>query len=277
MMKSALTICELPPANLDAQFIICSSCPNCVLKFFPLLSSVLTQGGITPVNQRRLLPLLAAATVLLTTLAQAEPGSKVKHILLISVDGMHALDFSNCSQGIPSANGGEPYCPNLAKLAWHAVNYVSASTSKPSDSFPGLTALITGGTPHSTGTYYDVSYDRSLSPPIKDTAAGVVAGPCPGVIGTQVGFDESIDVDSSRLDGGGGIDPNFLPRDPKHGCAFVYPHNFLRVNTIFEVVKAAGGYTAWSTSIAPTTSYWVPAELAWTISSARKSLPIPCL
>jgi len=199
------------------------------------------------VIERRLLPLLATAALLFATTAQAEPhNSNVKHVLLISVDGMHALDFANCSQGIPSVNGGDPYCPNLAKLAWHAVNYVSASTSKPSDSFPGLTALITGGTPRSTGTYYDVSYDRSLSPPVQTTSAGVAGGPCPAVIGTQVGFDESIDVDSSRLDGGGGINPDFLPRDPRHGCAPVFPHNFLRVNTIFEVVKAAGGYTAWS-------------------------------
>ncbi len=26
----------------------------------------------------------------------------------------------------------------------------------------------------------------------------------------------------------------------------VYPHDFLKVNTLFEVVRAAGGYTAWS-------------------------------
>lgn len=197
--------------------------------------------------QRRLLPLLAAAALLCATAAQAEThNSKIKHVLLISVDGMHALDFANCSQGIAAVNSGDPYCPNLAALAAHAVNYVAASTSKPSDSFPGLTALITGGTPRSTGTYYDVSYDRSLSPPVQATSAGVAAGPCPGVIGTQVGFDESIDIDSTRLDGGGGINPDFLPRDPKRGCAPVYPHNFLRVNTIFEVVKAAGGRTAWS-------------------------------
>jgi Type I phosphodiesterase / nucleotide pyrophosphatase len=174
------------------------------------------------VIQRRLLSLFAAACVLLATVAQAEPHSKIKHLLLISVDGMHALDFANCRQGIATVNGGEPYCPNLARLAEHAVDYAAASTSKPSDSFPGLTALITGGTPRSTGTYYDVSYDRSLSLPLKTTSAGIVADPCPSVIGTQVGFDESIDVDSSRLDGGGGIDPNFLPRDPKHGCAPVY-------------------------------------------------------
>ena len=26
----------------------------------------------------------------------------------------------------------------------------------------------------------------------------------------------------------------------------LYPHNFLRDNTIFQVVRSAGGYTAWS-------------------------------
>jgi Type I phosphodiesterase / nucleotide pyrophosphatase len=64
--------------------------------------------------------------------------------------------------------------------------------------------------------------------------------------GSQVGFDEEIDIDLTKLDAGGGINPAFLPRDPKNNCAPVYPHTFIRVNTLFEVVKAAGGYTAWS-------------------------------
>jgi hypothetical protein len=34
-------------------------------------------------------------------------------------------------------------------------------------------------------------------------------------------------------------------RDPAKGCAPVYPWNFVRTNTIFSVVHAAGGYTAW--------------------------------
>jgi hypothetical protein len=37
-----------------------------------------------------------------------------------------------------------------------------------------------------------------------------------------------------------------MPRDPFHGCAPVYPWNFVRVNTIYGVIHAAGGYTAWS-------------------------------
>jgi hypothetical protein len=66
------------------------------------------------------------------------------------------------------------------------------------------------------------------------------------VIGTQVGFDEEIDADYTRVNGGGGIDTDYLPRDPNNNCAPVYPHTALRVNTIFEVVKQKGGYTAWT-------------------------------
>lgn len=170
----------------------------------------------------------------------------IRHVLLISIDGMHALDFANCSNGISGVNGGKPYCPNMAELAENGVNYIQASATRPSDSFPGILAQVTGGTPRSTGVFYDVSYDRTLSPPRKDTANGIAGGACPGQIGTAVGFDESDDFDLTKLDGGGGIDPDFLPRDPSKGCAPVFPHQFLRVNTIFEVVRANGGYTAWT-------------------------------
>jgi Type I phosphodiesterase / nucleotide pyrophosphatase len=58
-------------------------------------------------------------------------------------------------------------------------------------------------------------------------------------------MDESIDMDLTRLDGGGGINPAFLRRDPQSGCKTVLPHQYLRVNTIFEVAKSAGLRTAW--------------------------------
>ena len=41
------------------------------------------------------------------------------------------------------------------------------------------------------------------------------------------------------------IDPGKLVRDPAAGCAPVYPWNFVRTNTIFNVVHNAGRYTAW--------------------------------
>jgi hypothetical protein len=179
------------------------------------------------------------------TIARADDDNPVKNVLLISIDGMHALDFANCANGV---SGGAPYCPNMAELAEHGVTFTQTSSARPSDSFPGLTAIVTGGSPHSTGAFYDVSYDRSLSPPRVTTPYGIVggAGLCPSVVGTQVGFDEEIDIDLTKVDAGGGINPDYLPRDPNNACAPVYPHQFIRVNTLFEVVKAAGGYTAWS-------------------------------
>ena len=86
----------------------------------------------------------------------------IKRVLLVSVDGMHAVDLKNCINGISTVNNGEPYCPALAALSKTGVNYVAASTSKPSDSFPGLIAIVTGGSPALTGIYYDVAYARNL-------------------------------------------------------------------------------------------------------------------
>ena len=197
---------------------------------------------------------------LATLPAQADEGLHIKHVLLISIDGMHALDFINCSKGISGVNNGAPYCPRLAKLAGTGVNYLDTSTSKPSDSFPGLMALMTGGSPRSVGAFYDVAYDRSLDPPAATTGNGVAGAPglCrPGSppTGTTTEFDEGIDLNKLALNGGapagvdGGlasIDPTKLPRDPAHSCAPIYPWNFVRTNTIFGVVHAAGGYTAWS-------------------------------
>ena len=182
----------------------------------------------------------------------------IRHVLLISIDGMHALDFINCAQGISGVNGGAPYCPNLAELAQTGVNYLEAATSEPSDSFPGLMALVSGGSPRTVGAFYDVAYDRSLDPPATTTGNGVAGGLCtPGTppMGTRTEYDEGIDIDQTLLNGGapngadGGIasiDPKKLVRDPAHACAPVYPWNFVRTNTIFGVVHAAGGYTAWS-------------------------------
>ncbi|THD57185.1 MAG: nucleotide pyrophosphatase [Bradyrhizobium sp.] len=182
----------------------------------------------------------------------------VDHVLLISIDGMHALDYINCASGVSGVNGGDPYCPHLAALRTTGINYLDASTSKPSDSFPGLMAIVSGGSPRSVGAFYDVAYDRSLDAPATTTGNGVAGSPnacTPGAAptGTTTEFDEGIDLDQSKLNGGGtgdggiaSIDPHKLPRDPARGCAPVYPWNFVRTKTIFGVIHEAGGYTAWS-------------------------------
>jgi hypothetical protein len=178
---------------------------------------------------------------------------KVRHVLLLSIDGMHAVDFYNCAHGVTGLNGGNPYCPNLAALAGTGINYVATSSSKPSDSAPGLMALVTGGTPRTTGIYYDVAFDRTLDGPQITTGTGLAAAPCtPFAVptGTTTDNDQGIDIDDTKLNGGAdataaAIDPRKLSRNPAAGCAPVYPWNFLRTNTIFGVIHAAGGYTAW--------------------------------
>jgi len=137
------------------------------------------------------------------------------------------LDLANFIQGEPTSA--------LAQLSGMGVTYTQASTSKPSNSFPGLIGMLTGGSPISTGIWYEGTYARSLSPPGSNCATK----------GTEVVWDSSIDRDRKAVDGGG-IDPAKLPRDPAKGCVPVYPHNYLRVNTIFEVVHGAGMRTAWS-------------------------------
>ena len=205
---------------------------------------------------------LAAAYAAGSAMAQDNSFAKgpIKHVLLISVDGMHAVDFTNCANGISTVNNGEPYCPAIAALGKTGVNYVAASTSKPSDSFPGLIAIVTGGSPALIGIYYDVAYARNLDAPAKTTGNGLAAGPCtPGAAptGTTTEYEEGIDIDQTKVNGGapgaaltdGGIasiDPKKLVRDPSKGCAPVYPWNFVRSNTIFSVIHGAGGYAAWS-------------------------------
>ncbi|HEY7963568.1 MAG TPA: alkaline phosphatase family protein [Steroidobacteraceae bacterium] len=201
----------------------------------------------------------ALAGVALATSVAADDGGRlhhegIRHVLLVSIDGMHSVDFINCAAGV---DGGAPYCPNLARLRAAGINYLDGATSKPSDSFPGLMAIVTGATPRTMGVYYDVAFDRALAPPAAATGNGLAAGTCtPGVFnGTTTEYEEGIDRNQNFLngiaatgaDGGiGSIDPAKLPRDPAHGCAPVYPWNFIRVNTVFGVIHRAGGYTAWS-------------------------------
>ncbi len=163
----------------------------------------------------------------------------VKHVLLISVDGLHALDLTNYVATHQDST--------LAALTRQGVTYTNNSTSTPSDSFPGLASLVTGGSPTTTGFWYDVTWNRKLSPQAASNPdIGTSGGLCPGTIGGIVEFDEGIDTKLTQLDGGGSINPAYLPRNPNNGCKPVLPHEYLRVNTIFEVVKSHGGRTAWT-------------------------------
>ena len=187
--------------------------------------------------RRNVLSLAAALCVATTTTAlAAQPsqpgplGAAVHHVLLISVDGMHAVDLQKWIASNPGSS--------LGRLSSHAITFTDARTPTPSDSFPGLLAMVTGGTPKATGVYYDDSYDRTLYAPGSN---------CTGNPGIEAVYDESIDFDDSKLFSGG-INPAYLPMQKAASgkCRPVYPHSFLKANTIFEVIRHAGGRTAWS-------------------------------
>jgi predicted AlkP superfamily pyrophosphatase or phosphodiesterase len=180
--------------------------------------------------------------VLAQPIQAAPPADKggISHVLLISVDGMHAIDLEKYIATNDHST--------LAMLAHRGVRFTNASTSNPSDSFPGLLSIVTGGSSRSTGVYYDDSYDRSLVAPVVLGGAptGVTCTPNgQNTVGTEVLYDETVDLDLTQINGGGGINPKALPRDPVT-CNPVYPHSFLKVNTLFEVLKANGLRTAWT-------------------------------
>src|SRR5215813_10630692 len=154
------------------------------------------------------------------------------HVLLISIDGLHAIDLSNYISSHPNSI--------LATLAKNGVRYPNALTTAPSDSFPGLLAPTTGGTSNSTGVFYDDSYDRSLFAP------GATGADCSGPPGAETVYAENIDKDPTNVTAGGTlgdplsqIDATQLPQAlTRGGCVPLLPHQFINVNTIFEVIKA---------------------------------------
>ena len=152
----------------------------------------------------------------------------VEHVLMVSIDGLHGPDLERFVAQYPASN--------LAHLAARGLRFTNTAAPFPSDSFPSMLALFTGGTPRSTGVFYDLSYDRRLSPPGSQCARR----------GTLVDFSDAVDLDHHALDGGGGLNVAQLPLDPDLGCTPVLPHMYLQVNTAFEVLHAAGLRTAWS-------------------------------
>ncbi len=211
--------------------------------------------SLLPANRWPLLPCIAAAAGLALAFGLDSPASAhrhssrpVQHVLLLSVDGLHQSDLEYYVRTHPSSA--------LAKLTRDGAEFAHAQTPVPSDSFPGMVGQLTGGNPASTGVYYDDTWNHELLP------AGTTecAKATPGV---EVTYFEQLDLDQHALDAGQGlpglpgsilqmtgnpdtlIDPSQLPVDPKT-CKPVYPHSYLKVNTVFEVAREAGLRTAWS-------------------------------
>ena len=206
--------------------------------------------------------LLAAAAVTSTgpataTAPRAHSGTGAyHHVLLLSVDGMHQSDLRWYIARHPHSA--------LASLVHSGTDFTRARTPFPSDSFPGLVGQVTGGNPKTTGIFYDVTYNHRLLDPSASARAVPTRADCAKATpGANVAFDESLDRNPDRLDAGQGlahqradilqmtrnpqrlIDPRKLPINPVT-CTRVYPHQYLRVNTIFDVARHHGLRTAWS-------------------------------
>ncbi len=180
--------------------------------------------------------------------------AKVEHVLLISVDGLHQSDLAWYVQTHPQSA--------MAWLSAQGVDFNNASTPFPSDSFPGMVGQVTGGNPATTGIYYDDSWNRTLFPAGTTNCAGAAPG-------AEVTYFEALDLNLGALDAGQGIvlatpsvnpwagilqmtgnpvsviNPMQLPVDP-WTCKPIYPSQYLKVNTIFEVAHKHGLATAWS-------------------------------
>lgn len=174
--------------------------------------------------------------------------TRSKHVLLLSVDGLHQKDLAWYVRTHPQSA--------LAALVNHGTSYTHAQTPVPSDSFPGMVGQLTGGNPGTTGIYYDDTFNRALLPAGTTDCTKAVPG-------TEVALTEAADKDQNALDAGQGLpglpasimsmtgrpgtllNPASLPVDPAT-CKPVYPHQYLKVNTVFEVAKDAGLTTAWS-------------------------------
>jgi hypothetical protein len=201
----------------------------------------------------RLAAAMSLAVSLFTITGQVhglEREGEIKHVLLISVDGLHALDVARYVDSHPNST--------MTQLTRHGITYSNARTPANSDSFPGLLALVTGGSPVTGDLFYDVSYDRSYFANGDTTCSGTVTDTAPGANqtagkGSPIAFDESIDLYGTDPLTGlplsmNVINPKSLPYqiDSSGHCVPVYPHNALKTNTIFEVVRAHGAVTAWA-------------------------------
>jgi hypothetical protein len=190
----------------------------------------------------------AAVPAQASTSQPADHDKHTQHVLLISVDGLHESDLTWYVAQHPQSA--------LAALSRAGDRFTNADTPFPSDSFPGMVGQVTGGDPKTTGVYYDVTYNHALLPPGTTDCTHTAPG-------TMVAYDESADDNPDSIDAGQGLsglpgsilsmtgqpqsllNPAALPVDPAT-CLPLYPHQYLKVNTIFEVAKAHGLRTAWS-------------------------------
>ena len=154
-----------------------------------------------------------------------------KQALFLSFDGLHQFDLVDYIAKYPNST--------WASIVKNAVVYSNARASSPSDSLPATAALFAGASPRNSGIWWEQSYDRSLYPGGSN---------CKGPQGAVCDYSEAGDLNSSALDGGGGFNLSYFPMQKTTWgtCEVVLPHNFIRVNTMFEIGRANGLVTAYA-------------------------------
>src|SRR5215471_19116973 len=98
--------------------------------------------------KRLTLNLTAAALglAILNPASMRADDTRIRHVLVISIDGMHSHDMQTWIANNPTSA--------LAGLAATGVNYTSAFTTQPSDSIPSTVGIFTGASPSLGGLYY---------------------------------------------------------------------------------------------------------------------------
>src|SRR5882757_7025468 len=172
----------------------------------------------------------AAPTAQAAAPASAHHHAAARHVLLLSVDGMHQSDLDWYVRQHPVSA--------LAALVRGGVDYTHAQTTFPSDSFPGMVAQLTGGSPATSGVYYDDTFNHALLPAGTTKCAGAKPG-------AEVDYTEDLDRSKASIDAGQGL--SGLPGSILNMTwKPVYPHQYVKVNTVFDVAHAHGLRTAWS-------------------------------
>lgn len=131
--------------------------------------------------------------------------------LIISIDGLRAVNLANFVSSHPQSA--------LAELTRRGVTYTNAHIAWP-DTAAAMIAIASGGSPISTGIFSSQGFDRAMQ---RD---GDGCRPVASDLDLTAGHSILFEAES--------------------GCDALQAHRLVRVNTIFDVVHAAVGRTAWA-------------------------------
>lgn len=162
-----------------------------------------------------------------TTLSNAP----YQQAIFLTFDGMHQFDLLRLIAENPGSS--------FARIVNNGITYSQAMTSSPSDSLPATASIYTGAAPRTHGVFWEQMYDRALYTGGTD---------CQGPIGGICDYSEACDLNNTLITGGNAFNLTYLPHQKTTWgtCVPVLPHDFLRVNTIFEVARGNGIYTAFA-------------------------------